>query len=207
MNPIRLGSCSYSNDGCSMTIDNLTREEMDTLKSFLLGTSWVRIDERGRLESTPRFQTLPSPGVDEEMFPFWTMTPPELLNAPQQTVMCFAQEEFKCSGSLPTIVIEHLCGYYSTPDKYANMAERLTSWGFEVMRSKRGADGKYWEQWVLHNPSFFSKGTLKEFIGTFEKNTSDDENLTSVVSWLCKNASFGSLSVNKQRAAMVIEIE
>ncbi len=182
-------------------VEGLTTDEVGVLRAAMLGGHhWVRGND-GRLEKVPSFENLPDPVVDEEMLPFWR----------KQTEGNFSQNEIfgfdegtkdSIKHSSPSIHIHHLCGYNYTPEYYKKQAEKLTSWGFECMRSKRGKDGKFWETWYL--PGLWAaEGQFKEVLKK-KKFKDRKEELESALEFIRVNASFGSLDVCVQRIAMVM---
>jgi hypothetical protein len=100
---------------------------------------------------------------------------------------------------MPSIIIQHLCGYHYTPENYKRQAEYLESLGFECLRSRRGADARYHELWLLSG-LWSAKGGLKESLGN--GGSYGNKELNKAVKFLCRNASFGTLDVSFQRAAM-----
>ena len=159
----------------------------------LAGANWIRV-VGGELEYISSYKPLPDPIKDEDMLPFWRHpSPGEKESA--HTLFDFDKLE---DHSSPGISISHLCGYYYTPESYQMYGERLQSYGFEIMRSRRGSDAKYWEKWWL--PGLWcAEGDLAEAIG---KEQNDKKALKRAVDFLAKNISFGTLDVSVQRLAM-----
>lgn len=141
---------------------------------------------------------VPGPTEDEEMLPFWCRREPG--PGPVQTQL-FETENFK--HRYPSVIIQHLCGYGYTSERYKACAQQLESYGFECLRSRRGNDGKFWEIWMLLGP-WSAKGELGEAV---KRNNKKKDELEVVIKFLCKNVSFGSLDIMIQKAAMVIEEE
>lgn len=180
----------------SVTMSYLQGDEVDNVAGFVNGQSWMRV-ENGRLRFQPTTNPLPGPADDEEMMPFWRR-PSE-----QEREVLRKDTNFDPTKDIehhqPSFIIQHLCGYNYTPENYRRMADKLESWGFDCLRSRRGKEGRYWELWFL--PSlWFAKGELKKFIGG---KANSKEAVDRVVSWLCSNASFGTLDVVIQQAAML----
>jgi len=174
----------------------LTKQEKERLEGTLHGQWWVTANGDGRLHFSPTREPIPPPTADESMMPFWspcdtrkTRLQMELLD-PRQTWPPFS----------PSIMIQSLCGYGYTSEGYRYQAERLESWGFFCLRSRRDDDGKFWEIWFLPG-LWFAKGELREIC----PDTNATGALDKAVSFLCRNASFGSLDVVVQRAAMTID--
>lgn len=175
-------------------IGNLKRDEVENLEGMVLGHRWCIITPEGRLRTQSRWEPLPAPAEDETMMPFWQPM------IPGPTQMEFREVPVPL-GSQAGIIIEHVCGYNYTPENYRAETAKLEEFGFECLRSRRGPDGRYWEQWHLSG-SWSAKGRLKDALVGI-KNLK--EQVDEMVRFLCRNVQFGSLSVSWQRAAMVIE--
>lgn len=182
-----------------VTLRGLTAEDRDNLKRIIDGLAWGRVNPEKRIETTPAVKGVPGPIDDELMLPFWRqVTAEELLKASEASIK-------RKPGNLPSghegIVVEHLCGYDYTPEYYRQVAKTLESYGFECLRSRRGADGRFWEIWYLCG-LFEAKGALKDAVGDFKDEKSQ---MKVAIGFLCRTVSFGSLSVMSQRAAMVLD--
>lgn len=161
------------------------------------GTCWARVVE-GRLVVVPAHEPLLDPVTDVEMAPFWQKNNPEQ----SQGLLKFFEFEPLSEHSSPGIYIGHLCGYCFTPEKYRENAERLTSYGFECMRSKRQDDGMYWEKWYL--PGLWqARGRLKEQIEG-QKGQSNKVQLQCALTFISGTVQFGTLDVSMQRMCMVM---
>jgi len=197
-----ISSCTPKSGSCDVTIGGLTREEKDTVESSMLGAHWIRKNhETGRLDSVNYFKPLPAP-ADDTLLPWWREQPKT-----QRMMFATAPDEppnYKWNAS---IVIEHLCGYNYTPERYKLAAERLESYGFHCLRSRRGAEGRFWEQWVLH--LFEAAGDLRAHLKEPERDWVNDNEETQkkAVEYLRTNVpySFGSLSLQHQVLAMVMD--
>ena len=168
-------------------IAGLTEEEMDNIEGMIHNHFFVTTNDEGRLETIRRREKLPSPIEDDELLPFWR----PIAGGHAQL------ELFKVpfpKHSPPTIIIQHLCGYFYTPENYQIQADRLESYGFHCLRSQRGANGRFYESWIL--PSLWhSKGDL-------EMALAKKRDSKKAIQFLCRNVSFGTLDVAIQRAAM-----
>lgn len=101
-----------------------------------------------------------------------------------------------------------------TPENYVRESEKLTSYGFIQLRSKREEDGGYWEIWYLPGV-WCAKGDLKKIVDdittkakTWEDphgRRKDKECFKAVLEFLRRNASFGTLDVSIQRLCQVWE--
>lgn len=180
----------------SISLANMSAEEVERFKSTLReGLYWVTT-ENGRLVFHPKHNPLPNPIDDEKMLPFWRPLREGEGTGETHEVTFIGSEKFDVSS--PSFTIQHLCGYYYTPERYRSMASLLTTWGFDCLRSRRGDEGHYWEIWYL--PGLWSaKGDLREAVG--ERPTGKDV-VEKATRFLCAKASFGTLDVSVQRAAM-----
>ena len=200
MKAIRIGSRSHKDEGCSITVENLSQEEAGILQGMLRGMNWTTV-ESGRLKSAPRFKPLPGPADDLEMMPYWRRAEFPLDGRLQ--VNTYDPERLKNRYGAG-IYISSLCGYYFTPENYQREAGKLISWGFQCMRSRREADGGYWETWYLPGV-WAAKGQLKikaDEVKLMKQKNNDRAELDTVISYLCRHVSFGSMDVAVQCAAM-----
>lgn len=186
----------------TLKVEGLEGDEVNTLRASMLGGHyWVRGNNEGRLDKVPSFEELPGPTTDEEMLPFWRK--PVEGEFTQVDMFGFNEDtENSIKHSSPSIHIQSLCGYNYTPKYYKIQAEKLASWGFECMRSRRGKDGSFWETWYL--PGIWAaKGQLE----TALKNKAFKDNQESfhfALEFIRYNASFGTLDVCVQRMGMVM---
>ncbi len=180
----------------SITITGLDRDEVEKVRAAVkAGTQWMKVQE-GRIEFHAAVKELPEP-TEDSMLPFWRPLR-EGEGVVQEELLSSAEEISDRHGS-PSITIQHLCGYYYTPEKYKLEAARLESWGFECMRSRRGNEGGYWEIWYL--PGLWSaKGSLKQAMG--EERPSTKNAYKRAMEHIRTKASFGTCDVAVQRLAM-----
>ncbi|MFA6404725.1 MAG: hypothetical protein WCW03_01880 [Candidatus Paceibacterota bacterium] len=179
----------------SVEFKGLTEEEVEKMQGMLGGGYYVRGDN-GRLSFTHGWQPQPHPFEDTEMLPFWRRpTPSEGERA--TTPELFELEKLE-DHTLPSISIQHLCGYHYSEEGYQRNARTLESFGFECMRSRRGDDGRYWEIWYL--PGLWAvEGELKKMVGKIR----DRQNaLELALDFIRTQVSFGTLDVCVQRLAM-----
>ncbi len=191
MNRIRITSISPGKG--ELSISGLQPEEMKDIEAMVNGYKWC-LAIHGRLQTQSRWEPLPAPAQDETLMPFW-----------QPSVPGHTQLELKSvempPGAPVGIIIESLCGYDYSPENYHKEVEKLESFGFVCMRSRRGDDGHFQEIWYLSG-MWRAQGRLKGvLVGIKEPQQQADE----AIKFLCKNVKFGSLDVSWQRAAMVIE--
>lgn len=200
MKPIKIGTQAYSQNECSVTVENLTQEEARLLMGMLRGMNWCTT-ESGRLKEAPRFKPLPGPADDLEMMPYWRRSEFPLDGRLQ--VSTYDPERFKNNYGAG-IHLSSLCGHYFTPENYNRESGKLISWGFQCMRSRRGTDGGYWETWYLSG-THAAKGELENVVKAVKMKKLNDSNraeLDAVVAYLCQHVSFGSMDIVVQRAAM-----
>lgn len=179
------------------TVTGFTKESAEKFEGALSsGNYWARVVD-GKLHTVPVYHSLPDPVTDKDMAPFWRQVrvEPNLFGAPVYEVEKFAPTPEHSSAH---ISIQHLCGYAYTPERYKIEGEKLESWGFECMRSRRSPNGQFWEVWFLPG-LFLAKGALEEAIG---KEKADQAALDRAVEFLRSNSIFGTLDVSVQRLAM-----
>ncbi len=172
-------------------IGGLNQEEVQTLQSMVLGGHWCIVTPDGRLQSQSRWEPLPAPAQDETMMPFWQ----PMIPGSAQTELQGIEMPL---GAQASLVIEHVCGYHYTPENYRSEVEKLKGFGFECLRSRRGPDARFWEIWRLAG-LWSAQGQLKDALAGINN---PKEQVDEAIRFLCRNASFGSLDVCWQRAAM-----
>lgn len=181
-------------EGC-IEVSGFSRDDLEKmLSSMQVGGCWVRVKD-GKLETINSWEPAPDPVRDEEIFPFWRK--PIGVESVQLQLI---EMEMVDDHSYPSISIQSLCGYDYSPENYRIQAEKLESYGFECLRSRRGTGGKFQEVWYLSD-LIFAKGELKEEIGAHEGKKA----LKLAVSFLGQRVSFGTLDVSVQRLAMVLD--
>lgn len=173
----------------------LTPKELEAVEAFLAGTSYVRCIN-GRLHAYKTHEPLPRPEEDPLIGPHWRNT-----------------GEPKVWGGIPSgegwhspgIIITGL-GAGLSPDGFGNQeAERnqalVESFGFDCLRSRRGDDGKYWEQWVLHFLEA-AKGDLLAHLNALPRDAKWHQRAESAADFIAKQVRFGSLDIVIQRWAL-----
>ena len=143
-------------------------------------------------------KTLPEQKDDEEFLPFWTGS---------RRVKDVRWD--KVGFETPSIMIQHLCGYNYTRERYEETRKILESWGFECLRSRRGEDGQYWEIWMLFG-NFSAKGPLLDYIETLPdkySKKSHQNRADKITEWIRNHLpwGFGTMDIVIQRMAMAIE--
>jgi hypothetical protein len=178
----------------SVTIDGLSTEEVENIVAAVHNTCYVGFKDN-KLETVSRFKDLPGPIDDPVMYPFWRKPKHEEISQISLFDTYIFEETSKHDS--PSIYIVDVCGYYYTEEKYKLYVERLISYGFECMRSKRDNDAEFWENWYL--PGLWSaKGELKKYLGH------KDCNIDVALGFIRGHVEFGSLSVSTQKLAQSI---
>jgi hypothetical protein len=181
-----------------ITLEGLSDQDLDKmLAAFGAGAYYVR-SVNGEFQAHPTRIPLPKPTEDKELLPFWRKpTPQEKEQAPK----LFDLEENLPGTSSASISIQSLCGYNYSPESYDFMANRLTSYGFICLRSRRGEDARFWEIWYL--PGLWAaKGQLKDVVKPI-KDLSNQ--LRAGLDFIGESVQFGTLDVSVQRMCMVLE--
>lgn len=105
-------------------------------------------------------------------------------------------------GFSPSIWVKHITGY-SGPNCYAARADLMARAGFELMRSKRGPDGRYWEAWYLP----FLGHTVDGIVGEPSVPAKKERwpTLAEYMHFLCRTIGPGQIDVCQQRAALSMD--
>ncbi|MFA6397417.1 MAG: hypothetical protein WDK96_01035 [Candidatus Paceibacterota bacterium] len=200
---------SYGYPGIS--IKGFTTEEYEKIMGSLwTGNYFIRV-VNGRLDAVPVWEKLPDPKTDDKMLLFWREATDGQMS---QVRLPFNEIIFDNNASLysPIIDIQHLCGHYYTKEGYRENVEKLESYGFECLRSKRDNNGTFYEIW--HLSLCLAKGELKIKILESIINLQDtgdqiadfkiknEKKLNAALSFLREAVSFGTLDVSVQRLAM-----
>ncbi|OHA92163.1 MAG: hypothetical protein A3J09_01580 [Candidatus Zambryskibacteria bacterium RIFCSPLOWO2_02_FULL_51_21] len=188
-----------------VTLSGIPADLFEKVEGATFGQYWMTVKD-GKLVFSPTREPLPNPVTDEEMLPFWRRRSERQGHLRE---MLFDPEERSDS---PSFMVNSLCGYDYTPESYHTNAGLLESYGFVCMRSQRGEDGKFWETWYLPG-AWAAKGELKRMVEKKQRegdkkqgHAAEKQNETKkVISFLCRNVSFGSLDVVVQRAAMMMD--
>lgn len=200
----RIRISSSHMDGGTLTLSGIPKESFEQVEGMIHGHQWMLV-ENGLPRFSPARSPLPDPRDDDELLPYWQQ------DTQRQYTLRGLNFDTKRRYDTPSFMVSHLCGYHYTPEKYREQAALLESYGFVCMRSRRGADGCFWESWYLPG-AWAAKGALEERLAevrapgsVIERAESVRRETDAVVSFLCRNASFGSLDVVVQRAAMSID--
>lgn len=187
---------SSGGDEGSIELKGFSQESLEKMRAAMtLGAYYVRV-VNGKLIAVSIWQDLPKPTEDTVMTPFWRRhaesIQPEIFEEYQHS---------KEVGYSPSISIQGLCGFNYSEKRYQEEAEKLESYGFNCLRSRRGPDGKFGEVWFL--PGLWC---AKDDLGLSIKRGKDDaEKLRIALEFLRHKVSFGSLDVSSQRMAIVVD--
>jgi hypothetical protein len=194
--------------GSEIAINGLTADELEQFQGALNGTQWITV-RGGRLVALSVYDGLPDPVEDPLMHPIWRRPSDEEITTHQQLFL-FDEDRFSDHSS-PSIQISSVCGYNYSPENYEREAEKLLLYGFEMLRSQRGTDGRYWEVFILHS-AWAAKGDLLDHLNHLKHQTMHDgqkgtptskQQTDAMIEFLCREVQFGRLDVVVQRAAMV----
>ena len=179
----------------SLELAGLTGNELDAMEGFLNGTSYVRCID-GRLHAYHAHEPLPPLEADPLIGPHWEST-----------------AEHKEFGGIPTtegwhspgLVITGLGAGIREPDDRLRNMQTVMEFGFVCLRSQRGDDGKYWEQWVLHFLEA-ARGRLQEHLaGLPDKEKDWHTRANAAAKFVAERVHFGSLDITIQRWALCID--
>lgn len=179
----------------SITIGNLTAAEVDAVDAFLNGLTYLRCID-GRLHAYSVLEDLPKPEDDPICGPHWR-----------------TNGEVKQWGGIPDsegwhspgIIITGVgAGLDKSREHLVNEHKRRLDYcGFVCLRSPRGRDGRYWEQWVLPG-LWHAKGQLKAFLNKLPETTWHQQ-ANAACQYIAQDMgiSFGSMDITIQRWALV----
>jgi len=188
-----------------------TKEEMDAIRAMLTGATWLsiqKVEEGGaELKRSEVYKPAPAPEDDPLIPPKWQLSDKAGVGDPKTGAGIPKLREFVEPGEgwhCPSFYMTSLCGYNYTPELYKATAQRLQTYGFECLRSRRGPDGRYWEVWYLAG-DWAARGDLKKFLTEKKFKSEQWQEMTrAVCEWLAHRVSFGSLNVDVQRMAMAV---
>lgn len=157
--PLRHTSLGSSRDGqrCSISFDGLTEKELHAFEAFEIGESYLRV-LNGRLHAYSAREPLPTPEEDPILGPHWTG------GAVKEWGGLPSEEGWHSPG----IIITGLGAGSGSVEGRLRSQQIVTECGFVCLRSPRGEDGKYWEQWVLHF-MLAARGPLKEHLDRWKE--------------------------------------
>ncbi len=176
-------------------IADLTKKEVEAVEAFINGTSYIRC-VNGRLHAYSVNEPLPDAETDPLLGPHWSS---------KGEVKKFGGLEQETGWNLPGIVITALGAGIDGDHAEARRREnqkRVQDCGFTCLRSPRGNDGMYWEQWVLHFLSA-AKGPLADFVAA-NKKLDWKQSANAACEFLVRDMGiqFGSMDVTIQRWAL-----
>jgi hypothetical protein len=177
-----------SNDSISLVG---TPDEIEKMRKMMLGTAWMTVTE-GVVKVSESFKEAPEPVSDPMIPPHWQTSFGSLPAAHAPALMNHVPEDMTMWGS-PSFFLRHLI--------HTRDVETVQSWGFEVMRSRRGEDGKFWEVWYLPG-DWAAKNDLKKFIETIPRTTDWENKSMKIIHWIAERVIFGSYDVVIQRMAL-----
>ncbi len=190
-----------------ITFSGIPKDNSDHMQGVTMGQYWMGVIG-GQLTFIPARQALPEPTEDESMLPFWR---PVSIGGGVQLEMKEIVFEKEARHDSPSFMVKHLCAFHYTPDNYKKYADRLTSYGFDCMRSRRGHDGIFWETWYLPG-TWAAKGDLRIAIDQHVKraNVTDyllraHEETKALIEYVRYHVVFGSLDICHQRFAMGLD--
>jgi hypothetical protein len=191
--PKKIRLVSHGGTSGDIHLTGFPREDLEKmLAAMTAGAYYVKV-VKGELIAVPIWEELPKPTEDKEMLPFWRK-PAEIIHPAIYDEYTLSNEKVYSSS----ISIQHLCGYNYSEEGYKGEAQKLESYGFECLRSRRDAGARFWEIWFLSG-LWSAKGSL----GTHLKKGKDDESkLKIALEFLRHNVVFGTLDVSSQRLAM-----
>jgi len=183
-----------------ITIEVTAETDLELIVAALrYGTYYIRV-QNGNLEAIPVHEELPPPFPDENMLPFWRRATTDEMAGGREMFDAYIMDKSRLYS--PAIFINHLATPNYTKKKYIENGQKLTSYGFECLRSRRGKDGKFWETWFL--PGLWAaKGDLGQII-SIAKDT-EKQRLDAAIGLLRKEISFATLDVSEQRLAISID--
>jgi hypothetical protein len=174
--------------------------ELGAFRAFETGASYLRVIE-GRLHAYHAWEQLPDANADPLTVAHWGGTGvKEFGGLPKN-------EGWHSPGIIAT-GIGAGCGKDTGCQKRSQ--DILTECGFVCLRSPRGLDGKYWEQWVLHFMGA-AKGPLKEHIDKWRNDNPKATNWFTEAEEACRYISrdlhvhYGSLDITIQRWALTYD--
>ncbi len=190
-----------------ITFSGIPKDKTDHMQGVTTGQYWMSVIG-GQITFVSAREALPEPAADEDMLPFWR---PLRASGCVQLEMKELVFEPEARNESPSFMVKHLCGYNYTPEAFRQNVARLTSYGFECMRSRRGDDGKFWETWYLPG-AWAATGELRTAIDQHMKRVDitdyslrTREETKALIEFVRNRVLFGSLDVCHQRLAMVLD--
>lgn len=176
-----------------------TPDEIEALEGMANGAQWVKGDKVLGAVSIDAFRASPEPQDDPLIPAQWQRSEGTIAPGSARLIDHLPPEE---GWHDPSFIVQHLCGYGFTPEKYKGVAVQMQQLGFECLRSRRARDGHFWEIWFLPG-AWAAKGELADALKAIQGL--DWRQTTEVVlNYLRKHVSFGTADVCVQRLAQVM---
>ena len=182
-----------------------TKEEIEALEAMMAGGCYVGCGRENiplRVETFSPVDIRPDPATAKHFAPvgpdgksqiaaYW-QSPFEFEKGPFG-LKCEPQvaEHLKPQEWCVSVYVHGIAGYCAEKEVVAERQAALLSWGFEIMRSPRGEDGRYWE--VFYLPGVWKlQGDMK------------GRNLTQTLKAVA-SLGVGSIDLVTQRAALSVD--
>jgi hypothetical protein len=183
---------------CGITFSGLTGKELEAFEAFEAGASYLRV-VGGRLHAYRAYEALPDAECDPLLAPHWG-----------------ERGQLKHFGGLPPgegwhspALIVTAVGAGGRGGDARRSQKSLSECGFVCLRSQRGDDGKYWEQWVLHFMAA-AKGLLESHLDAWSKDSGPRDwwaAAEEAARFLTRDLriAYGSLDITIQRWALCVD--
>jgi hypothetical protein len=187
-----------------VNVVGMTPKEVEAIEGFLAGKTYLRTID-GRLHAYDVHKPLPDAEDDPICGPHW-----EASAEVKQWGGPPPGSGWHCPGLILTglnagISPNPIVDFKAMADRNQKLVEEC---GFVCLRSRRGRDGKYWEQWVLHG-MMCAEGPLKQHLSQFKgyKKLSWHAEAEEACRFLSRDLqiNFGSLDITVQRWALCVD--
>lgn len=155
-----------------------TKEEIEVLKSAMLGVTWVRANGRNKIVEHKYHKDMPPPRTPDPML--WDIWGPQTQRG--EYIQNVHPKRGNRKRFYPNVYVQHIGGFGGTK-QYERNFEILTESGFSCLRSRRGKDGQYWEIWLLSD-AIFADGPLKEYLIERKGKKKKDPDSEEIIQWL-----------------------
>jgi hypothetical protein len=174
--------------------------EIEALEGMVNGAQWVKGDKSAGALTIDAYKALPVPQDDPLLPPQWQRSEGTIAHGSARLVDHVSPDE---GWHSPSFVVQHLCAYGFTVEKYRAEAVKMQQLGFECLRSRRSRDGKFWELWFLPG-SWAAKGALAEQLKLAREHDWKAQSRV-IMDYVQKHVVAGTTDVCVQRLAMSIE--
>ncbi len=164
----------------TVTIEFENKEEFEAFERAYTGCAWIRMN-MGSMETCPAFETYPEAKPNPEL-PFFGDGAFDF-----HYIDTVFRKELRNN---PSFFVQGLAPYGS--GSYDKAAKQLTEAGFELLRSKRGRDGKRWEVWYLPG-EWSAKGPI------------EGKKTRQILSWLMNSVRPGGISLEGEYWGMGLD--